>query len=89
MVERCDAAGYIQTCEGIRDVDTTEIAKRIRQKTICIVGSEDRSTTPEEVKSLADLISGSRYEVMEGSGHIPCMDNPERLSNLILEFINE
>ncbi|MBD0376092.1 MAG: 3-oxoadipate enol-lactonase [Bacteroidota bacterium] len=89
MVERCDPAGYVQTCEGIRDADTTEAAKRIRQKTLCIVGSEDKSTTPEEVKALADLIEGSRFETIEGSGHIPCVDNPERLSKLIIDFINE
>jgi 3-oxoadipate enol-lactonase len=89
MVERCDPAGYVQTCEGIRDADTTEIAKRIVQPTLCLVGSEDKSTTPEEVKALANLIEGSRYEIIEGSGHIPCVDNPEILSKLILEFINE
>jgi 3-oxoadipate enol-lactonase len=89
MVERCDPAGYVQTCEGIRDADTTEAAKGIKQKTLCIVGSEDKSTTPEEVKALADLIKDSRFEIIEGSGHIPCVDNPEKLSNLIVDFIKE
>lgn len=89
MVERCDPAGYVQTCEGIRDADTTEIAKGIRKKTLCVVGSEDKSTTPEEMKTLVDLIEGSRYEVIEGSGHIPCVDNPEALVKLIVDFANE
>lgn len=89
MVERCDADGYVQTCEGIRDADTTEVAKGIKQETLCLVGTEDKSTTPEEVKALADLIQGSRYEIIQGSGHIPCIDEPEKLSNLILEFIND
>src|SRR5436190_12964468 len=25
MLERCDVKGYVQTCEGIRDADTTEL----------------------------------------------------------------
>ena len=87
MLERCDPTGYVQTCEAIRDADTTAIAKGITIPTLCLVGSEDKSTTPEEVRALSDLIEGSRFEVIEGSGHIPCVDNPNVLSNLIIDFI--
>jgi 3-oxoadipate enol-lactonase len=87
MLERTPATGYIKTCEAIRDADLTEIAKQIKISTLCVAGSEDKSTTPEEVKNLADLIEGAGYEVIEGSGHIPCVDNPAALSNLIIDFI--
>ncbi|MDX2047245.1 MAG: 3-oxoadipate enol-lactonase [Chitinophagaceae bacterium] len=87
MLERTPAAGYIKTCEAIRDADLTEIAKQIKIPSLCIVGSEDKSTLPEEVKNLADLIEGSKFEVIQGSGHIPCVDNPEALSKLIIDFI--
>ena len=89
MLERCPPIGYIKTCEAIRDADLTSIAKGIKLPTICIVGSEDKSTTPEEVKNLADLIAGARYEVIQGSGHIPCIDNPEKLTSLIIDFVNK
>ena len=89
MLERTSPAGYIKTCEAIRDADLTEIAKQIKIPTLCIVGSEDKSTTPGEVKNLADLIEGAKYEEIEGSGHIPCVDNPEALGKLIIEFIKE
>lgn len=86
MLERTPALGYMQTCEAIRDADLTLIAKQIKMPTLCIVGSEDKSTTPDEVKNLADIIEGSRYEVIENSGHIPCVDNPGVLSKLIIDF---
>lgn len=89
MLERCDEKGYVQTCEGIRDADTTEIAKQIKKPVLCVAGSEDKSTTVEEVRALADLIEGSVFEIIEGSGHIPCVDNPDVLSKLIIEFIKE
>ena len=89
MLERTPALGYIQTCEAIRDADLTEIAKQIKVPAICVVGSEDKSTTVEEVKALADLIEGSVFKVMQGSGHIPCVDNPVALSKLIIEFIKK
>lgn len=87
MLERTPVLGYIQTCEAIRDADLSAIAKQIKIPTLCVVGSEDKSTTPEEVENLADLIKGSLYKIIEGSGHIPCVDNPVILSKLIIDFI--
>ncbi len=87
MLERCPPAGYIKTCEAIRDADLTSIARQIKIPTLCVVGSEDKSTTPGEVKDLADLIQGSRFEIIEGSGHLPCTDNPAALCKLIIDFV--
>lgn len=87
MLERTPAIGYVQTVIAIRDGDLTETAKQIKIPTLCIVGSEDKSTSPEEVKSLSDLIEGSKFEIIQGSGHIPCVDNPGLLSKLIIDFI--
>jgi 3-oxoadipate enol-lactonase len=87
MLERCSPRVYTRLC-SIRDADLTDKSKRIKLPTLCIVGSEDLSTTPAEVKNLADLIEGSTFVVIQGSGHIPCVDNPKMLSNRILEFIN-
>jgi len=87
MLERMPALGYIQTCEAIRDADLKKIAHQIKIPSLCVVGSEDKSTLPEEVKDLANIIEGSRFEVIEGSGHIPCVDNAQVLSKLIIDFI--
>src|SRR5688572_1449313 len=89
MLERTPASGYIHTCMAIRDGDLTEIAKQIKIPTLCVVGSEDKSTSPEEVKNLSDLIEGSRFEIIDGSGHIPCVDNPAALVRLIVNFVTK
>ena len=87
MLERTPALGYIKTCEAIRDADLEEQAKQIKIPSLCVVGSEDGSTPPEQVRDLADIIEGSGFEVIEGSGHLPCVDNPEALSKLIIDFL--
>lgn len=89
MLERTTPQGYVQTCEAIRDADTGDLARNIRIPTLCLVGAEDRSTTPEDVKNLAGLIPGSKYAVIENSGHLPCLDNPEPMAALIQGFIKE
>jgi len=89
MLERTPLQGYIHTCAAIRDADTIDIARCITIPTLCLVGAEDKSTTPEDVKRLADQIKGSLYSIIEDSGHLPCIDNPEKMSNLIFDFISQ
>lgn len=89
MIANASVEGYIQCCEAVRDADLTDIAKSIPHKTVCVVGSADLATPPELVESLSKLINGSQFKVIEGSGHIPCIDNSNILSSLILEFVKE
>jgi 3-oxoadipate enol-lactonase len=87
MLERTPVVGYIRACEAIRDADLSAAAKQIAVPTLCVVGAEDMSTTPDEVKSLSELIKGSRFEVIDRSAHIPCVDNPAALNKLIIDFV--
>jgi len=89
MLERSQAFGYIQTCEAIRDANLQSIAEKIKIPTMCIVGSEDGSTPPADVKEFADIIEGSVYIVLQGSGHIPGIDNPEELTKLVIDFCKD
>jgi 3-oxoadipate enol-lactonase len=88
MLERVNADGYIKACEVIRGTDLTLVAKQIQIPALCIAGSEDVSTPPELVKRLSGFIKGSLYKVIDNSGHLPCIDNPEILSKLIIDFIS-
>ena len=89
MLERTSSLGYIQTCLAIRDTDIKQQASQIKIPTLCVVGDEDLSTTPSEVKSLSDLIPDSIFQVISDSAHLPCTDNPTKLSKIILDFINQ
>ncbi|NEI69296.1 3-oxoadipate enol-lactonase [Rhizobium lusitanum] len=88
MLIRQPAAGYAATCAALRDADLTEAAARIAVPTICIVGDQDGSTPPELVLSTAKLIPNARYEVIKDAGHIPCVEQPEALSEVIRAFVD-
>jgi len=88
MVERCDVEGYIQTCEAIRDEDITDISKSLKIPTLCIVGSEDQSVPPEGVKTLSQSIKDSKFEIINGSHHMTCIDNKEIFIKLITDFMD-
>lgn len=89
LLERCPLQGYIDTCAAIRDADLSQAASAIDIPTLCLAGDEDKATTPEDVKKLADRIKTSSYSIIEESGHLPCLDNPEKMANLIIHFIED
>ena len=89
MLTRTPAAGYLGTAVAIRDADFTEQAKQIAVPTLCVVGAEDGATPPELMRQTADLIPGAGYEVIAGAGHLPCIEQPQVLTELILKFARE
>ena len=88
MLTRQSAVGYAATCAALRDADLTEATRRLTVPTLCVVGDQDGSTPPDLVLSMAKLIAGSRYEVIRDAGHIPCIEQPEVLSEMIRAFID-
>lgn len=89
MLTRIPAEGYAAVGTAIRDTDYTDNSRSLTLPTLCVVGSEDGATTPDVVKSTADLIKGARFEIIEGAGHLPCIEAPEILSSLITSFARE
>jgi 3-oxoadipate enol-lactonase len=89
MLVRTPAHGYAGTCAAIRDADLRPDAGRIEAPTLCVAGDQDGSTPAEVVKGTADLIPGARFALIEGAGHIPCVEKPAELSGLIKQHLKE
>lgn len=88
MLVRTPLAGYAGTCAAIRDADLTESSSRLVQPTLCLVGAEDGATPPDLVEQTARLIPGSRFEVIEAAGHLPCVEQPAAMARLMLDFLD-
>ncbi|MCH7522424.1 MAG: alpha/beta hydrolase [Chloroflexi bacterium] len=68
----------------------TSVLDRISQikvPTLVIVGSDDISTTPDKAQHIAEGIAGARLETIAGSGHMTAIEQPERISQLLSEFL--
>lgn len=50
-----------------------------------MTGEYDWSTTPEMSKATADKIKGANFKAMEGLGHFPATENPNRFVSLFSE----
>jgi len=88
MLERTPVDGYLGTCAAIRDTDFTDAAGRIAVPTICIVGDEDGSTPPSLVGEMARLIPGAMYQEIPKAAHLPCVEQPAILTDVIRAFID-
>ncbi len=89
MLIRTPADGYVGTCAAIRDTDLTESSRHLGLPALCVVGDEDGATPPEVVAELAELLPEGSLEVIAGSGHLPCIDQPRVLAGLIRGFAKE
>lgn len=83
MLRRTPAEGYIATCEAIRDADLTESTRALQLPVLCIAGEHDGATPPALVRSMADLIGDAEFHLVEGVGHIPCVEQPAVVAGLI------
>ncbi|MEP3244717.1 MAG: 3-oxoadipate enol-lactonase [Sneathiella sp.] len=87
MFERQEPAGYAGTCAAIRDADFTQTVRALSAPTLCLVGSEDTSTPPALVQKLAGLIPKASFVVIEGAGHLPCLEQIQAFTRTLEDFI--
>ncbi|SLN49631.1 3-oxoadipate enol-lactonase [Roseisalinus antarcticus] len=81
--------GYIGCCAAISGSDFFTPTSGLRLPTLAIAGSEDASTPPDLVRETAELIPGSRFELMRRVGHLPGIEAPEAYAALLVSFLRE
>jgi len=89
MLVRTSLDGYLGTCAAIRDADMTGTTAQIKLPVLGIVGSEDGASPPDLVRGTIETIEGARFEIVEGAGHLPSIEQPDVMDNLITEFLKE
>jgi 3-oxoadipate enol-lactonase len=87
MVERQDPEGYAGVCAAIAGTDFITPTSGLRLPTLVTVGTEDRSTPPDLVRDLADLVPGARFELLRGAGHLPCVDSAPLFAEKLSGFL--
>jgi 3-oxoadipate enol-lactonase len=86
MLERTPAIGYAETCKALRDADLTDAITGISAPTLVIAGESDLSTPPSLVEETARRIPGAVFRLIEGAGHLPCIERPTDVAALVRGF---
>jgi 3-oxoadipate enol-lactonase len=88
MLNRSPVEGYAATCAAIRDADLTESTRAVAVPVLCIAGEQDGATPPDLVRSMANLIKGAQFRIIADAGHIPCVEQPDAVADLVATFLN-
>ncbi len=89
MLCRTPMAGYLGCSAAISETDLFDSTARLTLPTLAIAGSEDGSTPPDLVRETADLVKGSKFHLIRGAGHLPCVEQPEEYAAVLTTFLEE
>ena len=89
MLIGANREGYVATCATLRDTDLTREAATIAVPTLVVVGEHDLSTPPDLARATAELIPGARFEIIRDAGHIPSIEQPDSLTRLVTDFLED
>jgi 3-oxoadipate enol-lactonase/4-carboxymuconolactone decarboxylase len=89
MLTHTPVEGYTGTCAALRDADLTAHVPTIRTRTLVLCGAEDVSTPPDQARELTNGLPNAHFQLIEGAGHLPCIEQPERTGESIVQFLRE
>lgn len=87
MMTRQPVEGYLGCCAAISGTDFYTPTSGLTLATLAIAGSEDGATPPDLVRETADLIKGSRFQLIRGAGHLPCVEKPGEYAEALNGFL--
>jgi len=61
----------------------------LKMETLIVVGDSDQLTPPHAAKEMADLVEGSRLDVIPNCGHMCTLERPDRVTKLLVEWLAE
>jgi len=68
--------------------DMTAELSQIAVPTLVVVGEEDAISTVAEMESMANAIPDARFERVHNAGHMAPLEQPEKVNQLIREFLS-
>ena len=83
----CWFAGAAALMASLENLDLRPYLARITCPVLVLAAGEDRVMPPEHARALASAIPAARLEMVEGSGHVLVVEQPERFLEICLEFL--
>ncbi|HEX6763693.1 MAG TPA: alpha/beta fold hydrolase [Gaiellaceae bacterium] len=82
-----DPEGYARCCEALSQFDVRDRLGSITAPTLAIAATEDPSTPPGVVESVAHGIPGARFEVIGDAAHLVNVERPDAFNRLLEEHL--
>ncbi len=89
MLRSIPADGYAACCEAIAALDLRPALASIRARTLVIAGAQDPATPPSLSREITAGIPGARLVIVEGAAHLSNVEQPEQVTALLAEFLED
>jgi 3-oxoadipate enol-lactonase len=87
MLLATDPDGWMGVAGAVAGTDFYTTTATLTLPTLVIAGSQDAATPPDMVREMADLIRGSRFQLLRAAGHLPPADQPEAFADALVGFL--
>ncbi len=88
MLASSPVDGYACCCEAIAVFDLREQLPMIAAPTLVVSGAEDTALPTEHQRLIAEAVPGARLELIADAAHIPSVQHPTQVNDLILEHLD-
>jgi pimeloyl-ACP methyl ester carboxylesterase len=79
----------VRGIEALRDrPDATDVVASFAGPLVVVVGDQDDILPVDEAREIAESAPNSRFEVVEGAGHVVSVDAPDRFNRILLELLS-
>ncbi len=87
MLAAAAVEGYAGCCEAIAELDLRDELERITAPTLVISGADDPSIPPPHQQAIADAVAGARLETIADAAHLPSVQHPALVNQLIFDHL--
>ncbi len=87
MFLQTSAKAYAACSAAIAGTDFITPTSGLRLPVLGIAGSDDSATPPDLVRETADLVPGSKFELIRNSGHLSSVDAAEDYARVLTDFL--
>jgi pimeloyl-ACP methyl ester carboxylesterase len=89
LAARAPSQVWTDGLAGLMAVDVRDALANVTVPTLVAVGDHDRVTPPEAAMILVSDLPNARLEIVEGAGHLPMLEQPDAVNDMLARFSSE
>jgi len=90
IMEKAKPAGVAGILRGMAQrKDTCEVLSNLNVPAVIIAGELDKHLPIEKAQQMADMMKKPWLEIIPGAGHMPMMESPQKVSQILLSLLRQ